>query len=176
MIATERVQRKYSMSMPRFPVSVILERKSLQHRFADEQWQACAVECGNPGEEGRTLVGGDEISTRWRFDGFALELHASESEGYFLNITAPEPKVFVLWRIDDDADEPRARPQWVTASYNEAARWLDGGEQVDGVAMAAAILVWLRDFVDRHYKPEPHQKSVRNEQYEVERRRRRDAR
>ena len=63
----------------------------------------------------------------------AIELHRSESEGYFLNITAPEPKIFVMWRMidseDQAADGPGARPQLVTVSYNEAARLLDGGER-----------------------------------------------
>jgi len=69
--------------------------------------------------------------------------------------------VFVLWRMFDDA-EPPARPVIATVSYNEAARFLDGGEQVDGVALPESIAQWMRPFIARHYRPEPRRKSRRN--------------
>ena len=33
--------------------------------------------------------------------GFALDLHPSEAEGYFLNLSAPDPRVFVMWRLEE---------------------------------------------------------------------------
>ena len=69
-----------------------------------------------------------------------MELHRSEAEGYYLNITAPEPKVFVMWRMAEAGVVPPVRPVVVTVSYNQAARMLDGGEQVDAVPLPADIL------------------------------------
>jgi hypothetical protein len=46
-------------------------------------------------------------------------------------------------------------------SYNEAARFLDSGEQVDGVALPDAIARWMRPFIAEHYKPEPRRKGRR---------------
>ena len=63
-----------------------------------------------------------------------------------------------MWRMFDDGAMPAARPVLVTLSYNEAGRFLDGGEQVDGVPMPPAIAEWLRAFVAVHYKPEPRRK------------------
>ena len=74
---------------------------------------------------------------RWLWPGFVLELVPSEGESYWLNAGAPEPKVFVALRLDDAG----ATPDRITVSYNEAARWMDGGETVDGVAMPAEVLV-----------------------------------
>ena len=54
-----------------------------------------------------------------------------EAEGYYLNLSAPQPFVFVNWHDEDG----RAVPKIVTVSYNEAARLMDAGEQVDGVPM-----------------------------------------
>ena len=90
-----------------------------------------------------------------------------EAEGYYLNIVAPEPKAFVMWRTTDDGGDPPVFPVIVTVSYNEAARMLDGGERVDAVPLPAGILAWMRPFVDEHYKPEPKkqgspQRSVRH--------------
>src|SRR5258706_261648 len=62
-----------------------------------------------------------------------------------------DPRVFVLWRMDDD----KALPLQVTVSSDEAARWLDGGHSVDGVAMPAEIYAWVGAYVESNYRPEP---------------------
>jgi hypothetical protein len=152
----------------RFPVAVIMHRIPLTNRWASERWEAVAIETGADSAPGCALLSDGAEGTRWRLTGHAIELHPSESEGYYLNASAREPKVFVLWRMaepEDDA-EPRARPLIVTVSYAEAARFLDAGEQVDTVPMPAAILAALEAFVAAHYKPEPRQKGRRNELYE----------
>jgi hypothetical protein len=59
--------------------------------------------------------------------------------------------------------QPAARPHVVTVSYNEAARMLDGGEQVDAVPLPAAIRAWMEPFVTEHYKPEPKRKVRRRD-------------
>jgi hypothetical protein len=92
-------------------------------------------------------------------------LHRSEAEGYYLNVTAPDPKIFVMWRLSEEAAVPPVRPVIVTVSYNEAARLLDGGEQVDAVPMLPEILAWMTPFVDEHYKPEPKRKVKRNDPF-----------
>ena len=53
----------------------------------------------------------------------------------------------------------------VTVSYNEAARLMDGGEQVEAVPMLDEILAWMAPFVDEHYKPEPRRKVRRNDPF-----------
>jgi hypothetical protein len=39
--------------------------------------------------------------------------------------------VFVMWRMREDDGVPPAEPFIVTLSYNEAGRFMDGGERVD---------------------------------------------
>jgi Protein of unknown function (DUF3305) len=152
----------------RFPVSVIMHRIPLANRWASERWEAAAIEVDADSAPGCTLLSDGPEGTRWRCSGHAIELHPGESEGYYLNTSTRQPKVFVLWRMaePEDAAEPRARPLIVTVSYGEAARFLDAGEQVDAVAMPAAILAALEAFVAAYYKPEPHKKGQRNELYE----------
>jgi hypothetical protein len=164
------------MAPLRFPVAVIMQRVALVNRWADERWEAIAVEpCDEPA--GNTLVSDDAQRQRWRCTGHAIELHPVEAEGYYLNASARDPKVFVLWRMAeaDDVAEPRARPLIVTLSYGEAARFLDAGEQVDAVPIAAVLLAALDSFVTAHYRPEPRKKAKRNELYEGDEKRRGDA-
>lgn len=154
-------------------VDVVMERVPLTNRWASERWQPAAVEVVAPRADApapRDLVPGtcetmpaDASGNRWRCKGFEIELHPTEAEGYFLNITAPDPRIFVMWRMFDDGAMPRARPVLLTVSYNEAGRFMDGGEQVDGVPMLPQVADWMRAFVAVHYKPEPRRKVKRND-------------
>src|SRR6476661_4035671 len=83
--------RKKAMPALRFPVAVVVEKIPLANRCASEKWQIGAVERDDSPLEVAVKLSDDATGTRWRFTGFGVELHASECEGYFLNITAPEP-------------------------------------------------------------------------------------
>jgi uncharacterized protein DUF3305 len=159
-----------TMQPLRQPVDVIIERVPLASRWASERWQPSAVELAGPAgaEAVPNLAPGTHEcvpigSDRWRCRGFEIELHPSEAQGYFLNITAPDPRIFVMWRMFDDGAMPAARPVLVTVSYDQAGRFMDGGEQVDGVPMVPAVAELMRAFVAVHYKPEPRRKVKRND-------------
>jgi hypothetical protein len=155
------------MHAARIPVDVVMERVPLQNRWASERWQPVSValaEAVAPGEARIVRLPGVDGHDRWRLRGHMVELHATEAEGYFLNLTAPEPKAFVMWRMHEEG-EPAARPVLVTLSYNEAARSLDAGEQVDGVPLAPALADWMRPFIVTHYRPEPRRKVRRNDPF-----------
>jgi len=81
----------------------------------------------------------------------AFEHHRDETEGYYLNVSSGSPRVFVLWRMEDET----AIPLHVTASYYEGGRWLDGGHSVDSVTMPAQVFVWVGQYVEDNYRPEP---------------------
>jgi hypothetical protein len=152
----------------RFPIAVIFQRTLLANRWVSERWEPVAIvppESDAPEAGVPVRISDDATGSRWRFDGHTLELHRSEAEGYYLNITAPEPKVFVMWRDRDDGGDPPVFPVVVTVSYNQAARMLDGGERVDAVPLPAAILAWMQPYVTEHYKPEPKKKLRRNDPF-----------
>ena len=155
------------MTPARFPVSVIIECTPLASRWQSERWEPVAVEVaqGEPIPATPTRDPIDASGTRWRFSGHWIELHRSEAEGYFLNTTSPDPKVFVMWRTAEEAGPPPIRPELVTVSYNEAARLMDGGEHVEAVPMPGEILAWMTPFVTEHYKPEPRKKVRRNDPF-----------
>jgi hypothetical protein len=155
------------MTSSRFPVSVILQRTPIDNRWISERWEPVAVESSLDGElaAAPTRLPDAGAAARWRCPGHAIELHRSEAEGYYLNTTSPDPKVFVMWRPDEEGAVTRIRPEVVTVSYNEAARLMDGGERVDAVPMPPAILAWMAPFVAEHYRPEPKRKVRRNDPF-----------
>ena len=159
------------MPFARFPIHVLMCRRALVNRWVNEVWVPHAIEiAGAPGEDvvvavsPPVLVADSPAGAFWRHAGFALDLHPSEAEGYYLNVREPAPKIFVMWRRDD-ALRPPVYPVTVTASYNEAARMLDGGELVDAVPMPPEILAWVAPFVAANYQPEPRRKVRRNDPF-----------
>lgn len=137
------------MEKPSFPVAVVMQRRAARSPWADYVWEPLRVEA-DPGGDVRRLDDGAPIEL-WLHPGFRIVLHRDEGEGYYLNCSAPSPKVFVLWRMEEE----HALPVDVTASSEEAGRWLDAGHSVDGVPMNAEIFAWVGAWVEQNYKPQP---------------------
>jgi len=138
-----------------YPVAVIMERVRLANRWETDRWEAKGVvRDESPPGSGERVIVSDERMTQVLFPGFVLKLHPDESEGYIYNITSPEPKVFIMWRMHDEV----ARPESLSVSYHEGARWMDSEECVGGVALPLDLLQWIAEFAAEHYKPEPKKK------------------
>lgn len=141
---------------PSFSIGVIMQRRRANSRWADVVWEPFAV-VPSPAS-GTKLLFEQPGLAQWLHDGLKIELHRDEDEGYYLNLTAPDPRVFVLWRMEgDDA----ALPVQVTVSSEEASRWLDGGHSVDGVKMPREIFVWVGEYVEKNYRPKPPEKRIK---------------
>jgi hypothetical protein len=136
-----------------YPLAVVMERVRLANRWATERWEAKGV-VRDPEAGGERVLLEDERIKQVLFPGFVLRLHPDEAEGYLYNITSPQPKVFVLWRMAEDV----ARPQALTVSYHEGARWMDAEESVGGVALPLDLVPWISEFASQHYRPEPKKK------------------
>lgn len=135
-----------------FGIAVIMERTAVDNKWLPEKWEAQGViqDIFAPGAGSRVLFD-DGSRKQILYPGFQLELRTHEAENYYLNVSSPEPKVFVLWR----EEEGTPRPARVTVSYGEAARWMDANEKVDGVPMPVELYAWVGEFVEQHYRPEP---------------------
>ena len=150
------------MEKPLFPVSVVMRLVPIVNRWVSEKWELAGVEPdAGSGEISCTALEGGA----WLWRGFTLDLHPSEAEGYYLNMSAPDPRVFVMWRLEEWEGVETARPWVTTASYHEAARMMDGGETVDSLAMPAAVREWIEPWLAANYKPEPRRKHRRNEDF-----------
>jgi hypothetical protein len=145
------------MSPPSFRASVLMQWTRLDDRWQSEKWEAEGVVEDNGGQKGPSVIASDPSSARWLHPGYELKLYRDEAEGYYLNLSAAQPFVFVMWRIEDGT----ARPKILTLSYNEAARMMDAGEQVDGVPMPERWRAPLAEFVALHYRPEAKKKRAR---------------
>ncbi len=134
------------MNEPSIPVSVLMEKRAVQSRWATHEWHVAAVV--DP-----ALA--DVPTGMQKHDGFVITLFRDEAEGYYLNTSTGEAKVFVMWRLEEGGAGESATPKFVTVSYNEAARLMDAQERVDMVPMPPAMHGWLAAYVEANYRPEP---------------------
>lgn len=139
------------MLMDSLPIAVMMQKRAVAHPWADAAWSAAAV-LVNPGSlTGIRTLAQSADREAYLVPGLSLELYPDENDGYFENWIAPEPKVFVLWRMDG----ARAMPVAASVSYGEGARMLDSGDPADGVPMPPEIYAWLADYLQKHYQPRP---------------------
>jgi hypothetical protein len=132
-------------------LAVVMQRRNARSRWASVIWEPVSVlESAEPPGAARLLMKQDDCE-QWMHPGFELAIHRDEVEGYYMNVSSESPRVFVLWRMDEET----AIPLQVTASYDEGGRWMDGGHSVDSVTMPPAIFGWIGEYVEKNYRPEP---------------------
>lgn len=137
------------MLMSRMQIAVVMRRRKLNNRWIDHAWSAATV-LPDPGNLPPTQeISRTENEELYLIPGLTLELYPDEDEGYFENWIAPAPKVFVLWRMQDE----RATPVAASVSYAEGTRMLDSGDHADGVVMPIEIHAWLGTYLKAHYRP-----------------------
>jgi hypothetical protein len=136
---------------PTRTIAIILERLAVESRWADFRWEIAGV-VDDVGGEPRELLRREGLLQRIH-PGFTLVLHEDEAEGYYLNAGSGDPSVFVSIRQDEGEADPY--PFQATLSYNEAARWMDGGERVERVSAPADLIAWFGAWVEANYRPEP---------------------
>ena len=139
------------MQKPSYALAVVMRRRPAQSRWADVVWEPWSVLAGYSGAPQAHLLVEDGGVAQWLHPGFKLELHRDETEGYYMNVSTSSPRVFVLWRMEEDQGLPLA----VTVSYDEAGRWMDAGHSVDAVAMPPEVFAWVGEYVEKNYRPEP---------------------
>jgi hypothetical protein len=138
------------MTVEKFDISVVMARLRSDNRWAAVRWEARGIVPGETPAGSRRVLVESAHERQILFGGHAIELRRDEAQGYYLNVTSPGPSAFVLWRMREE----EATPILVTASYDEAARWLDAGEQVDPVPLPVEYLAVIAQFAAEHYKPE----------------------
>ena len=149
------------MQRPELNVAVVMRRRKLDNPWQSELWEVAGVLAPYDGPDGPRLIVERAGESQWLHPGLKLELYRDEGEGYYLNITTPEPRIFVMWRMDGE----QAVPHFVTVSSNEASGWMDSGEEVGSVAMASEVGRWVAEFVRDNYRPEPKKKRIRPESF-----------
>jgi hypothetical protein len=139
-------------------VGVVMQRRRLANRWQSHQWRPLEIVADTGLPPGVHCLRDDDADSRWLHTGFDVALYSDEGEGYYLNVNAPVPCWFIMWRQDERDGAEFALPKSVTLSYNEAARLMDGGEQVDTLPLSNDMIERVAAFAAAHYRPEPKRK------------------
>jgi hypothetical protein len=155
-----------SSKRPALEVSIIMRREPIvgaMSRWQSHRWVLEDVVLEGEAsidvvEKTALLISKNDSIERWKHAGYGVELYADDAEGYYLNVTTDAPCWFVLWRMEEIAQEgasitdaPIAKPEMVSLSYHDAGRWLDAQETVEQVPLPPEVVAWLQAFVDEHH-------------------------
>lgn len=159
-----------AMSNDRMPISetislgVIVEKRRIDHPWAEDEWRAVAVIPGAPERRPWTLLREGERAVQYHAATLPLTVHRAETEAYLYNLQAPHPSVFVVMRRDGSGAGPGPyKVAGVTVSPYEAQDYLDSGEEeVERVTMPGDVRAWLETFVATRHREEPFVKRKRD--------------
>lgn len=138
---------------------VVMERTALVNRWIDHRWEAIAIlpaDAHAGSAEAQCLLQ-DGQNEQWLYPPLPLSLHADDVEGYRLNLSAPEPRVFVVTREEDGRQVPFS----LSVSYGDAARMLDAGETVDSIPLPQELWDWAAAFSVANFRPPEPKKEKR---------------
>lgn len=136
-----------------FAVSVILERRPAQSRWAEHLWSAVGITIGTPDPQtAPQLVREDAASALYRVDGLDVRLFADECESYYFNLVSASPRAFVIAHCDTPGAQPE--PFHVSMSFDEAHAYLEGDDEIFAVPVPPELYRWTEAFVIDNYFPQ----------------------
>ena len=152
-------------SPPSIRLGVIVARVTIDHPWQDHAWRADAVTLDALDLPIWTELRRDAKSTTYFAGAHVLDLHIKETPAYCVNLEGGKPAVYVVLRPDERVHAPApVFVHLVTASPYEAQAYLESGsELVQQVAMPAALVERLAQFIDAHHIEVPFKKRRRDE-------------
>ena len=89
------------------PVSVVIERRRIDHPWQDHSWRPVGVLPHVAGEPWKPMVEGDGWA-QFQAGSLQLALYRGETEGYLANLSQELPVVYVVLRRADETTEAEA--------------------------------------------------------------------
>jgi len=141
-----------------WPLKVVLRRKRIERgRWEADSWSVATVESDRGQHRAQQRV--EEVPAvdqqqDYCWSGLGLELYRDERAAYRFNLSAAQPRLFVICTADEER-EGMMRPYLVSASQDAASSYMDGGdEDVFSVPMPNAVQCWIEAFIARHGEPD----------------------
>ena len=131
-------------------LTVLFVRTAVEgNRWIDHRWEMVGLTL----TAGADVAGADHVPRACP----PLELHSDESEGYLQNVLADEPSLFFMLCPDEAAqaagEDGPPLVSAVSASFQEAARWLDGGATVERLPLPAGWKEAIERYGRANLKP-----------------------
>lgn len=127
--------------------AVILQRKS-QHIWGTDNWSLLGL---LPYVSEQTIQQAEAQGSVHYLTDLVLQLHPLHSDVYYHNLMSGKPQVYVISQLVPDQ---LPLPILITVDYDEAAAYMETGEQVLNTDLPENLCQWLEQFVLTHYQPE----------------------
>jgi len=152
-------------SRSRIPVSVILERRLTRSgRWTAPRWELAGVLPGESDANGeRVLLTDSDGVQRYLWSGLCLELFKDGAEGYWYNLLADTPYLFVVCSIDDSGSGDEIDSILVTVNQDEATGHMESDDLVLSIPMPAELCDQVERFVVENYVPATKKKRKRRD-------------
>jgi len=143
-------------------VGIVVERRKLDNPWVDHSWHVVAVIPGAPVVDEWVELRRGEGWVQFHARTLPIALFRGETEGYKYNLSLDPPRIYVVLREADEADDHEVEPFLATVCPYEAQDYMDSGDEiVETSAMPEPVMAWLAAFVERHHVDRPFVKRKR---------------
>jgi len=136
-------------------VSAVMLCQKSQHPWADLNWSLLGL---IPSLSETELQQAAEQGDVHYWSDLALQLYPLHCDAYYHNLVSQQPKVYLVCNQDE---KNKPQPLLLTVDYDEAASYMETGEQVFNANLPVELCQWLEQFVLTHYQPEKPKKRRR---------------
>lgn len=147
-----------------FNASPVLLKRPSQSRWSSFTWQLLGIQPAIANEVIEKARQGGELLS---LPAMRIQLYPQFCEAYHVNLTSNQPGVYLVCQDAPGAEQPR--PLLLTVDFDEAASYMEAGQQVLEAPLAGELCVWLERYVIAHYRPQaPKKRRRQNWQAEQE--------
>ncbi len=136
--------------------AVILQTKS-QHVWGTDNWSLLGL---LPHVSESIIQQAESDGKIHYLTDFVLHLYPLHCDAYYHNLVSGKPQVYVISQVDS---KQMPVPILITVDYDEAAAYMETGEQVLNADLPENLCQWLEQFVLTHYQPEKPKKRRRQQ-------------
>lgn len=139
-----------------FNASPVLLKRPSQSRWSSCTWQLLGIVPGLSSEliENARREGELRVLAAMR-----VQLYPQFCEAYHVNLTSHQPRIYLVTQEAPDAEQPN--PLLLTVDFDEAAAYMEAGQQVLEAPLVDQRCVWLERYVIAHYRPQARKKRQR---------------
>ncbi|MCL5974880.1 MAG: DUF3305 domain-containing protein [Gammaproteobacteria bacterium] len=137
-----------------FSVTAVLLKKASQHRWAKHSWSLLGV---MPGLSEAKLSDAQTQGDLLFFPDLHLRLFRHYCESYYVNLMSEQAKIYFIGRLENDS----LTPVLLTVDFDEAASYMEAGDQVFDAPLPDELCIWLERFLLYHYAPQAPKKRRR---------------
>jgi len=135
-------------------VSAVMLKQASSHPWGSDIWTLLGL---IPGLSQDELTQAQDKGDLHYLAELKLQLYPLHCDAYYQNLMSGSPKVYLVSPQTDAVPQPFL----ITVDYDEAASYMETGEQIFNADLPEELCEWLELFVLQHYQPEKPKKRRR---------------